>query len=497
MGAHRRRALSASFLCAALSLGASPGHAHDDPQQASDREVEGGPDERASPADPVDEARSAASDGLSGDPVSASGPGAPRVDTRTSTLAGPAETSAPSGDVLESESHGEDGEAGAGASGPAEPSGHGAKEEDGEASEEEASSNFLFRYLEGIFGMPENPNEPRFIAYPVVAFAPETSWEFGVSALAVYYANNNPENRLSEINAYAFFTLEGQLGLQLEHANYTDRDEWFILGEGRFQSFPLQYYGIGPDTPSEPRATVDELSLLIRERVLRKITESLYLGLELSFDLIGDVRFNWGEGVVPAPPNGAEGSLNMSLGLGVVYDNRHNVLNVRDGLFAELAFLHSNQAWGSDFDFTVLESDTRYFIPINERDTLAAQLFGRFTFGDVPFNELSTLGGESLMRGYYLGRFRDRHFVGAQLEYRFLPLPFFTDPFWRRFGASLFVATGVVFPGPDLPPVSDFVVAGGGGLRFLLFPDKDVYTRGDFAVTEEGTAFYLLIGEAF
>lgn len=366
-----------------------------------------------------------------------------------------------------------------------------------EEEEEDEDGNFVFDYLEGIFGMPDNPNEARFIAYPVIAYAPETSWEIGVSALAVYYANEDPNNRLSEVTAYAFATFEGQLGLHVEHALYTDQNEWFILGEGRFQSFPLQYYGIGPNTPADPRAKVDELSLLVRERVLYRLAQSLYFGPELSFDLIGNVDFNWDEGVVPEPPLGAEGSLNIGAGFGLVFDNRHNVLNVRDGVFAELAVLHSNQLWGSDFDFTIVEADTRYFIPVNERDTLALQLVGRFSFGDVPFNELSTLGGESLMRGYYLGRYRDRHFVGAQAEYRFLPLPFFTDPFWRRFGASIFIATGTVFPNGGPPSVSDFVLAGGAGLRFLLFPDKDVYTRVDVAFTEEDPTFYILIGEAF
>ena len=369
-----------------------------------------------------------------------------------------------------------------------------ASQTDADAQEGE-SSNFLYRYLEGIFGMPDDPNKSRFIAYPVVAFAPETSWEFGVSGLGVFYAEDNPENRLSEIGGYAFATLQGQLGVHLDHAIYTDRDQWFFLGEAHFQSFPLQYYGIGPNTPAEPRASVDEVSLLIRERLLYRLAESLYIGPEVSIDLITGVQFNWGEGVEPEPPNGAEGSFNIAMGLGLVFDNRHNVLNVRDGLFSELAFLHSNKAWASGFDFTILESDTRYYVAINERDTLAFQLFGRFTFGDVPFNELSTLGGDSLMRGYYLGRFRDRHFVGGQAEYRFLPLPFFDSGFWRRFGASLFVAAGTVFS--DQPRRSDVVVAGGAGLRFLLFPDKDTYTRFDVAFTEEDPTFYLFIGEAF
>ncbi|MEO1171428.1 MAG: BamA/TamA family outer membrane protein [Myxococcota bacterium] len=362
---------------------------------------------------------------------------------------------------------------------------------------DEESSNFLFRYIESIFGYPDDPNESRYVAYPVVAFSPETDWEFGLAGLTVYYANDDPENRLSEVTAYAFATLEGQFGFLLEHALYTDEDQWFILGDGTFQSFPLLYYGIGPDTPAEPRATVDELALLIRERVLYKLAGSLYIGPEFAFDRISRVQFNFNDGVDPELPNGADGSLNIGAGFGIVLDNRHNVLNVRDGLFSELAFLHYDERIGSDFEFSVIESDTRYFVPVNARDTVAFQLAGRFTRGDVPFNELSTLGGVNLMRGYYLGRFRDRHFLGAQAEYRFLPLPFLTEPFWRRFGASVFLGAGTVFPGPELPPVSDFVLAGGAGLRFLLFPEKDIYTRLDVAFTAESPNFYLFIGEAF
>lgn len=370
-------------------------------------------------------------------------------------------------------------------------------EQEGDPEEEdERKQNVVLRYLDGIFGYPRDPYQPRFIAYPVVGFAPETSWEFGLSGLYVYYARDDPSNRLSELSAFGFVTLAGQFGLHLEHALYSHRDRWFVLGEGHFQSFPLLYYGIGPDTDSVPDATIQERSVLIRERILHKIAPSLYVGPELAFDWIGKVRFDWEEGALGELPRGGNGSLNLAAGLGLVYDSRHNVLNVRDGLFSELAFLHSSPAWGSDFDFTVVESDTRIFTAMNARETLAAQVYGRFSFGAVPFNELSMLGGESLMRGHYLGRFRDRHLVAGQLEYRLLPFPF-QGKFLRRFGGATFVSAGSVFSEDTGPDIWNFVVAGGAGLRFLLFPDKDIYTRGDVAFTAEGPGYYLYIGEAF
>ena len=100
--------------------------------------------------------------------------------------------------------------------------------------------------------------------------------------------------------------------------------------------------------------------------------------------------------------------------------------------------------------------------------------------------------GESRMRGYYLGRYRDRNFLGTQIEYRILPFSFS-----ERLGASVFMATGQVFGDDRFLSWQHFLPTGGAGLRFLIFPDKDIYTRLDFAFTQAGNGVYFFIGEAF
>jgi outer membrane translocation and assembly module TamA len=102
------------------------------------------------------------------------------------------------------------------------------------------------------------------------------------------------------------------------------------------------------------------------------------------------------------------------------------------------------------------------------------------------------MGGESLMRGYYLGRYRDKHLLAGQVEYRMLPFSFA-----KRWGASLFFAAGEVFNCNNNFQFKNLLPTGGAGLRFLLFPEKDIYTRIDYALTREGSGFYFFIGEAF
>ena len=98
------------------------------------------------------------------------------------------------------------------------------------------------------------------------------------------------------------------------------------------------------------------------------------------------------------------------------------------------------------------------------------------------------------MRGYYSGRFRDRNQLATQVEYRMLPLPF---NFTKRWGAAVFGGTGTVFNSFNTFSTKNFVWSGGAGLRFLIFPKKDIFTRLDVAFTKEGKGFYIFIGEAF
>ena len=347
-------------------------------------------------------------------------------------------------------------------------------------------------YINSIINDTTSASEPRFIAYPTLAYSPETKWEIGLSALYVYYAQRDTTNRLSEINAFTFITLENQYGLWLDHALYSDKSNWFYLGRFRYQQFPLLYYGIGPDTPAEELAQVDANSLQLRERVLRKIYKGVYLGLGFDLQRLTSVEF---EQIGDEPillPTGYNGSTNVGLGLGLVFDQRHNVLNVREGFFGETGFLRYSDKWGSKYDFTNYFLDARYFQPMAKNNVLATQFFAATNTGNVPFNQLALMGGESLMRGYYLGRYRDKSLLASQIEYRFLPFSFS-----KRLGASAFFGAGTVAPSIGELSLSKLKVAGGAGLRFLLFPKKDVFTRLDLAFTEEGNGVYFFIGEAF
>ena len=347
-------------------------------------------------------------------------------------------------------------------------------------------------YLNHVLAPQEDPSAPKLINYLTLAYSPETRWEFGVSSLYVYSANRNLENRLSEIKAFTFYTQENQYGIWLDHAVYTDKDLWFFYGKARYQSFPLFFYGIGPDSPSEYTALIDGEYTLFRERFLRALKPSLYFGLEIDYQSLTSVEYLRTTPGYDPPSVGTNGSTNLGIGLGLLYDNIHNAMNPRDALYSEWAVMNFSTGTGSDFNFTEFITDNRIYRPIKKNTVLAAQLYGQFITGNPPFNMLSLMGGESLMRGYYLGRYRDKNLVAGQVEYRILPFSFS-----KRFGASVFLAAGQVYGDNNNFSFSNFLPTGGAGIRYLIFPDKDIYTRIDLSYTREGSGVYFFIGEAF
>jgi len=361
------------------------------------------------------------------------------------------------------------------------------------AQTRQGRQSFPVRYFNKIFKDTSHKESSQLLIYPIVAYSPETSVEFGASILYVSYAKHDTTNRLSEINGTTFYTINNQFGAIFDHALYSDHNTWFLLGKLKFQSFPLSYYGIGPATLNTKLARVDAFQFQLKERLLRKVYNNFYVGLEADLQHLGNVDFvDHDETVVYEKPNGHLGSTNFGLGLGFLYDNRHNVLNVRKGFFSELAFLHYSPSIGSDHEFTSVFTDVRWFRPVRKRNVFATHLVGQFSYGNPPFNQLALMGGESMMRGYYLGRFRDKNLLATQFEYRMLPFSFA-----KRWGGSVFCGTGAVFNSLPTLQSNHVVFAGGGGIRFQLFPKKDVWIRLDVAFTNEGNGVYIFVGEAF
>lgn len=349
-------------------------------------------------------------------------------------------------------------------------------------------------FIDRIVNDTASAAESRILVLPTAGFAPETSLQVGVRAFSLFHARHDTTiNRLSEVVLSSFVTLKGQFSAQLENAVYTDKNRYFLLGRAQYQQFPLLFFGVGPNAPAELPVLVESQSVQVRQRLLRQIRGNWYAGAEFDFQSIWNVNLVVPEGRTLAPQIGETGGRTVGLGLAVVYDTRQNVLNVRQGAFLEVGELIYRPSFGSDFSYRSIVFDGRLYRPLGHPNrVLAMQVYGTFQQGTVPFYSLALLGGESLLRGYYQGRYRDKTLITTQAEVRWLPFRFS-----RRFGGNIFAGLGTVAPRLAEVQTRNLRWVAGGGIQFLLLSSKDVYLRGDLGFTREGTGLYFSLGQAF
>ena len=142
---------------------------------------------------------------------------------------------------------------------------------------------------------------------------------------------------------------------------------------------------------------------------------------------------------------------------------------------------------GSDFAYLRASLDGAGYFPAGPRNMLVVQVLAQFTAGGSPFFSLPQIGGTRLLRGYPAGKFRDRHLLIAQAEWRFALL-------WRLKGAA-FAGAGSVFGSPG--EALHWRPNGGAGIRFEVDRKQHIHLRADYGFGDGVSGFYLTVGEAF
>jgi outer membrane protein assembly factor BamA len=177
-------------------------------------------------------------------------------------------------------------------------------------------------------------------------------------------------------------------------------------------------------------------------------------------------------------------------GLTASYDTRDNVYFPASGRYYNVAVSWFDGAVGSDYDFINYNLDVRQYFSVTPSQVLVTQVFANFISGDPPFQAMSQLGGKSLMRGYYAGRYRDKNMMILQAEYRL--------PLWKRFGLVGFAGGGDVANKLSRFTVNDFKTSYGVGIRYAVSPKEKINIRLDLGFGKDPfVGPVITIGEAF
>ena len=342
------------------------------------------------------------------------------------------------------------------------------------------------------FQPSEDPYKGRFLPIPLLTYAPETSLGFGVTGQYLFrFRNTDSTSNLSMVGLTAIYTLNKQVIVHPNWDIHVNNSEYRIAGDVLFQKYPNSFYGIGNDTRQEDKEQFTTKYLLVKNRAVWRAVDHVYLGLQYRLEHMFDPEYKAGGLLDTSNYAGVDGFTQSGLGFAGIIDSRDNTMFPFKGLYFTVSN-HFYQTWlGSDADFINLKLDLRaYFNPGKGSHVIAVQGLMQVNSNDPPYMMLSKLGGPEIMRGHFAGRYRDKHIIAAQVEYRF--------PIYWRFIGTAFAGFGDVADEFNSFQTKNLKYSLGGGLRFTIDAKERINIRFDAGFGLDGSrGFYLGIGEAF
>lgn len=327
------------------------------------------------------------------------------------------------------------------------------------------------------------------ISFPVGGYTPETRW--GVGVAGAYHFQINKEDSLSpvsQIQLGAAITQNKQQVYTLPYNLFWKQRRNQVYGEITFSNYLYYFFGT-QSMPQKEKERYDSQFLRFRINYLRKIKSGTFIGLRwwLNDFKITDYADSGQlqQGLVP----GSRGGLASGPGAIVLFDTRDKVYYSQRGHYLEMVFHLQNKSVGSDFNYSRYRLDARKFFPLSEKSTLGIQLFGDYLVGNVPFYEMTGVGGDKRMRGYLEGRFRDKNLSLLQFEYRLR-----LSEHWALAG---FASGALIEQSIAAYSLENAKWTGGAGVRYFFDPKKRMTIRLDGAFNGKTILPYLSVGEAF
>ncbi len=336
----------------------------------------------------------------------------------------------------------------------------------------------------------KQPEMFNWFAYPFAFYTPETNFAFGAGGIAYFRTSRIKNTRPSKVTASAYYSINNQYLISLAPSVYFNQNKNEITAEIYFENSIDEYYGTGSNSPDieEPQYRYNNFSIDF------KIKHKFFEGLSFTF-VYNFMNFNIADTKNNPFLNGEDvygifGGITSGLGFGVSLDTRDNVFYPLKGYFTEFDGVYFADEFGSDYDFNRYLLDLRYYYSFTDDDNvLALQGYAASAGGTPPFYSLPKLGGQYRMRGYFEGRYRDKNYLMAQVEYR-------KELFWRISGI-LFMGAGDVGENFSDFKFKNIKYSIGGGVRFVIDKSEKINVRADIGFGKNAFGFYFGIEEAF
>lgn len=204
--------------------------------------------------------------------------------------------------------------------------------------------------------------------------------------------------------------------------------------EIRYSYSPSLFWGIGYDRGA------DDISIKLHNRetqlqadLMFRISPNVFLGPAIEWNYA-----NSGNVETIEPFDGQDRVVrNYGMGYAIQYDSRDLITNASSGLYLYLKQVFKPKFMWNKYAFTTTDFRASYYHTAWCDAVVAGEIRGLFNMGNPSWAMMARIGNNANMRGYYKGRFRDKHSITAQVELR--------QHVWRHSGIVAWAGAGNVF----------------------------------------------------
>lgn len=352
-----------------------------------------------------------------------------------------------------------------------------------------AGKSWVNRILDYFNDSNKNKKHKRF-DFSVIGgphYASDTKFGLGLVAAGLYRTDPNdsilPPSNVSlygDVSSVGFY----MLGVRGNHI--APKGRYRIDYHLYFYSFPADFWGIGYEMGDNDANKSDMKRWQAQAEVsfLFRVADNFYIGPMASYDYVIGKHIERPELLQGMDQH----TWNVGAGVSLVYDNRDNLTNPHRGIFLNINQMFRPEFMGNDYAFSTTAFRFDAYQRLGKGTVLAEDIRANLNFGNPSWGMMAELGGTHSMRGYYEGRYRDKHSLEATVELR--------QHVWKRNGIVVWVGAGTIFPKFSALRSKQILPNAGVGYRWEF--KKNVNVRLDYGFGKSGQSGFLFnINEAF
>lgn len=349
--------------------------------------------------------------------------------------------------------------------------------------------NFISRFLEYFNDANKNKHHKKF-DFSVIGgphYSSSVGLGLGIMASGLYYPANDTLVPPSNVTVFGDIATSGFCLIGVAGNNLLKGDRYRLNYKMYLYSFPTSFYGMGYEDGLDEhhKSSYNRFQSRMQVAFLFRIAKALFAGPQLSWDYVHGTKAER-----PEYWRGQDMTIgSFSSGLNLTYDSRDNLTAPYKGIYVNLFQRFFPKGLGNGtYHFNSTELTANFYTPVWKGGVLAAQVHGLFNYGGtVPWFQMAMVGGNSSMRGYYEGRYRDKNMVDGQIELR--------QHIWKRNGIAVWMGAANIFPEPSAMRLNKTLPNFGIGYRWEF--KKRVNVRLDYGIGKHISGFLFNINEAF